>query len=172
MSVAQWPIGTLLRAEPRRGEDLNGYIGDTFRIGQRVICVEFPPILEGDLCVCEGSSSPDLRVTLPKRGAFYTVRSTLIAELPYQGNVLWPLRNKGDARYPIRQQFIRLREFVNHENPEGESEECMFASFWFRGLIERETDISLFTRILVDCKERVVRSVEADKEVPCLAKFA
>jgi hypothetical protein len=36
----------------------------------------------------------------------------------------------------------------------------MFASFWFRGLIERETDISVFRRILADCNQRVVRSVE------------
>lgn len=104
-----------------------------FSVGQKVVCVndEFNP-----RAVIRGTS-------LPKRGQIYTVREIVVHSLG---------------------ETIRLREIVNahgvylHDDT-GEFLEAAFPSFRFRfrPLVERKTDISIFTAMLNPSKveERV-----------------
>jgi hypothetical protein len=100
----------------------------TFHVGQKVVCVDdyFAPsaVIPGTI--------------LPKKGDVYTVRELF----PYWG---WAA--------------IRLHEIHNppgtyRDEGTGELVEAAFPAFRFRPVIERKTDISVFTAMLKPSRVR------------------
>jgi hypothetical protein len=106
-----------------------------FYIGQRVVCV-------GGRAT---SRSPAFwkawreqhKIIIPQRGIVYTIRDTRMAK-------------DGTQR-------ARLMEIINPAVPftDAPDQEPWFQSASFRPVVERKTDISIFTRMLTPEKERV-----------------
>lgn len=99
----------------------------SFQVGQKVVCVDDSGPIDGDPRKVPGG---DYVPNMIRRGAIYTVRT--VGFYPRWG-----------------EQGIRLHEVVNpiREYIGGNSEVC-FAAHRFRPLIERKTDISVFTALL------------------------
>jgi hypothetical protein len=93
----------------------------TFRIGQKVVCVAENP-----------SWKDYVAFSFPRMGEVYTVRSIGPA-----------YRSRRDESEGL---CIRLNEIRNR--PAGCGEEPNFLAARFRPVIERKTDISVFTEIL------------------------
>jgi hypothetical protein len=102
-----------------------------FRVGQKVVCVG-------------GAGSPAIdwefwcshwKVTRPIRNLVYTVR---------------------DTRAGKNSQLIRVEEIVNPivEFSDAAAQEPWWWSIYFRPLVERKTDISIFTEMITKDKVR------------------
>lgn len=97
-----------------------------FHVGQKVVCVRHPEDLEYN-CGCSN---------VPQFKQIYTIRG--LETDPSNGEV-----------------YLLLEEIVNPPRlyPDGYGEECFHHS-GFRPVIERKTDISVFTALLNTSKER------------------
>lgn len=96
-------------------------------------------------CVCDAWETPPpapMPPHLPKLGAIYHVRGND----PYQ---------------PQSVQYIWLEEIIN---PTSFAHEPSFIAVYFRPVVERKTDISIFTRMLTDERadrwEKLTRDLE------------
>lgn len=89
-----------------------------FRVGQRVVCIKA-------FAGFEISRAADSGVTLPVKDSVYTIREF----------------DAEDSNY------IRLTEISNPNDPDDGLEPSFWVDF-FRPVVERKTDISIFTDIL------------------------
>ena len=106
-----------------------------FYVGQKVVCVDdsLPP---NDM-----NMARELGIELPMRGSIYTVREIVTDFVPGRNH-------------------LRLNEIPNPVIEEWEDEKAAEPafSFWrFRPLIERKTDISIFTAMLDPTKREMER---------------
>ena len=114
----------------------------TFYVGQKVVCIDdnFDPLWKGPF------STGHIPI-LPTKGSVYTIRR-ILPDFPFSNSVALG---------------ILLEEIVNAEVPLiGGVQEHPFGARRFRPVVERKTDISVFTEILdrENAKKQRVRAVE------------